>query len=375
MNKLKLQPLFGRFLLHRPAATTLRGRLQPICAEPGLEVAHPMLAVLMLLLAARAAAACTELPTPLVPVTLPGARPTLESEAAKLVAVARTVAVDGAVTLLTNSAGEPRGYGAHCLQSLQDVGVRNTVILNFGKPFTLVHSDWALTPPVVTVEFMPHCDQPDVRRRLGCARLNYARELVRAGIHVFQSDMDISFLSNPFPYFFASSADVQSMSDGMLPEQVYGYPVFRVTQRGDAILNPAAKPPGQLEFHVNEMNIGCIFFRANERTMRLLQLATTILANTTVWDQMVVSHLMISSALQGRLSFAVLDPWRFTNTGFYVNNQFNAPPVLLHSSHHSDKLKMLRLVHERNFTETMEMTAAQDPYVFDFNESPYALKI
>ena len=190
--------------------------------------------------------------------------------------MARTVAVDGAVVLLTTNAGEPRGYGEHCLQSLQDVGVRNTVILNFGAAFTLVHSDWALTPPVVTVEFVPHCDQPDMRRRLGCARLYYARELVRAGIHVFQSDMDVSFLSNPFPYLFASSADVQSMSDGVLPEQVYGYPVFRPTQRGDdAILDRAAKPPGQLEFNVNEMNIGCIFFRANERTLRLLQLATT----------------------------------------------------------------------------------------------------
>lgn len=294
--------------------------------------------------------------------------PSLQTEAIKFVAAARTVAVDNAVTFLTANNGAHHPYNTLCLKTLHDVGVRNAVMLNFGAAFT--HD----LVTVVNVLYLPPCNQPDERRRISCARLFYLFELLKAGIDVFQVDTDIIFFKDPYPYFIPN-VDVQAMSDGVILDHAYGYNSFTPTTIGDAKIDRAAKTPGQVEFRVNQLNIGCVFIRSNERTILLLNTTTQTLQHTNVWEQLLLSQLILSWTLQNFLSFLILDPYFFMNSGFYINNDLLFPPVLVHSSHHVDKHGILVKIQAHNFSKPTPTELPDAPFVFDFNGSPYSSKV
>lgn len=294
-------------------------------------------------------------------------------EARRVVAEAQLVALNESVVLWTvNTPPSPGDYAMLCLRSAMDAGIRNGLVLNFGEPFALAEPS---APAVVTVSFQPSCDQPDERRRVSCARLYYLRELLRAGVNVLQADVDVFFFSNPFPLF--SLHDVQSMTDGVIMEHAYGYPVFSPSVDGGKPVKRATAMQGQVEFRVNQLNIGFMFLRASQRSLRLLETVTRILAHTNTWEQLVVSHLVLSFTLQGIINATVLHPGLFMQSGFYINNNITAKPVVLHASHNHPvnkptKLEFLTAAQSRKYASTPDYPRV---YVFDFNESPYAARV
>ena len=77
----------------------------------------------------------------------------------------------------------------------------------------------------------------------------------------------------------------QVMSDGVVSPHVYGYSVYSPEISGSLVLPADRVTQGQLEFRVNQLNIGFMFMRSSPRTMRLMQRAEAILQNTSNWEQ------------------------------------------------------------------------------------------
>ena len=88
------------------------------------------------------------------------------------------------------------------------------------------------------------------------------------------------------------------MSDGVVSPHVYGYSVYSPEISGSLVLPADRVTQGQLEFRVNQLNIGFMFMRSSPRTMRLMQRAEAILQNTSNWEQ---ARLFLVLRRRGRL--------------------------------------------------------------------------
>ncbi len=256
-------------------------------------------------------------------------------------------------------------YAAVSLRSLAKQRVDNVLIIGVqaGEDSDNTgHFDASVSfsDHVVATTQKPQCDQPDLRRFLSCWRLKYTLELVRAGFNVFQADLDILYFSNPFDHF-STKNDVEIMSDGVIEELVYGYPILNHTP------NNVDKEPGLWEFRINGLNIGCMFVRSTEPSIELFEAVLAVLNSSSHWEQKVVSYELMHRSVMGKLRMTILNPWLFTNSGFlerHAEPEFK--PVLLHSSHHGDKHKML--------LDALSLTRAPmkpvGQYTFDHN-GPY----
>ena len=270
------------------------------------------------------------------------------------------------IVAITSNGLKEGTYAAVSLRSLAKQRVRNVIIIGVQTgddsdirgqfDASLPYSD-----NVVATTQKAQCDQPDLKRVIGCWRLRYTLELLRAGFNVFQADLDILYFANPFDHF-ASKHDIEIMSDGVVKEQVYGYPTY-LSQPPEN----AGKTPGQWEFHINGLNIGCMFVRSTQSSIDLFKAVLVVLNTTSHWDQKVVSHEILHRSIMGRLRMTVLSPWMFTNSGFLERNaEPEFKPVLLHSSHHGNKQQIL--------ADALSLTHAPmkpvEQYEFD-HEGPY----
>ena len=189
-------------------------------------------------------------------------------------------------------------------------------------------------------------------------------------------DTDVAVFQNPFP-FLSDIHDIQVSSDGLLIETAFGYPDY-VGFVGKALgkqpvnwdLGEARykqKIPGDAEYHVNGVNVGCLYIRSTRASMEFMNSTLRLLLVRREWEQLLVSTEIFNAALQGQIFMRVLDPFLFTNSGFYYNNWFQNSPVLLHASHHGNKREIMVEALAANYTGVPK--PEHPPLSYKFNYS------
>jgi hypothetical protein len=277
----------------------------------------------------------------------------LQKDIDTVVSLAAKVQVDRNVLVFTAAYDkELPMYAVQCINSIRLHNISNAMIISFSD------QTYANQVPTARVDTKPPCKQREKRRQVGCWRLFYTLELLKAGFNVLQSDLDIVFFSNPFMHL-STQHDVQAMSDAVTREIAFGYTVYNSHANHQSNF-------GQWEFHVNGLNIGFYYVRSSPQSIYLYTETTTILTATGDWEQYVLSHLTISFTLQGVLNLKVLNPVFFQNSGFMERNAMQEiTPIVIHSSHHADKQRWLQRAIEK--WGKAPATKPDDLFVYNFS--------
>ena len=290
-------------------------------------------------------------------------------DAAALIAKAGEVAIDRNIVFFLGDDLTPGGAAEFSLKSLQKVNVTCVLIGLYGAPPSAA---FPFASHVVHLTQAPQCVQPERRRTVSCWRLFLMALLLRHEFHVFLADFDVFFLLNPFPYL-DTRMDVHVMSDAMNLAQLAYMDLPPGGTAFGKVLDPKQKVPFLWSQQVAVFNVGTMYVRATRESQEAFHVVREWLANTSFWEQQVVSLQVLSLSLQGALRLKVWDPRLVMNSGFWVNfkAQLRHPPIAFHASAHGDKLAAMKEFASSTFPTTEPF---QGLHMVDFS-GPYGVQL
>eukprot|EP00873_Tetraselmis_striata_P045504 jgi/Tetstr1/465768/TSEL_010393.t1 len=202
--------------------------------------------------------------------------------------------------------------------------------------------------------FRPNLQVPEKQKgshpanQISTLKYGMVAQILSLGYNVLVADMDLVFLKDPFQHLHRDS-DLESQTDGFTPQWSYG-------QFGGIADKTMGWGGGGLYLQVFTLNVGCIFLRANERTVELMRRVRARLLASPGWDQQIFNEEVWFPSHGdyhgSQVSVRVMDIFKFMNSKIffrssrrrYIPGQPQPAaefPVMIHMNYHPDKHKRM----------------------------------
>lgn len=197
----------------------------------------------------------------------------------------------------------------------------------------------------------------DHREQQSAKKFPIIKDLLKCGVDVLLSDVDVVYLDNPMKHIIGD-ADIEAMSDGWDDPSIYGFEYAYNAQES------AGWPP-PWEYRAVFLNSGFFFVRRGEKTSEAMDHVWLMLQQENIWDQaafnlQVRAPLGTNGRLKGHgLTIRIMDPHIMANSRIFAQvthwqhlQPLQGPvpwpsdiakPVVVHANYHKphEKLELL----------------------------------